>query len=454
LDQVALDPTVLLFATGATLLSVLVFGVTPALQGSRADLMDLLRTGGGTASEKTRRWRNGLVAAQLALAMVLLVGAGLLIGSFLRMNSVDPGFDPERVLLVELSLPADRYPEMSPQVGEGYREILRALEEVPGVSAAGATMASPISGLRPANFLARADRSGNEEDFLSIRFRPVTPGFFRAMGMPVHAGAVFDELQTDAVMTAALAGEEAPIPIVVSQSLADRLWPEGRAVGETVIWGQPGGAPMTVVAVVGDLLDLSFPMDPEPTAYLPHRFVAWPTMTLVIRSIGEPPTIAPRVREAIWSVDRSLPVSTATLMDEALGGALAAPRLNMFLLGLFSASALLLAAVALYGITAFSVARRTREIGVRLALGAPKGEVVGMVLRGGLGLVLLGALAGLAGSLLLTRFMESLLFGVVATDGPTYVAVTAILVAVTLFAALIPALRALRVDPTIALRAE
>jgi predicted permease len=454
LEQVGMDGTVLSFTLAATLLSALVFGVAPALQGSRADLMGLLRTGGKIVSRRARRLRDGLVASQLALATVLLVGAGLLAGSFVRMISVDPGFDADGVLLIPLSLPGDRYPEMSPQVAEGYREILRSVEAVPGVTAAGVTMASPISGNRPGNFLARADQSAEREDFLPIQFRPVTPGFFSAMQMPVHAGALFDELQVDALISAASSGEQVAVPIVVSQSLADRLFPERSAVGETVIWNQPGGAPMSIEAVVGDALDLSFPGDPDPMAYLPHRFVAWPAMTLVLRVAGDPASATPLVREAIWSFDRSLPVPQATLMEDALNGALSAPRLNMLLMGIFAVSALLLASVALYGITAFTVARRAREIGVRMAMGAPKAEVLGMVLKRGLALVVVGAGAGLMGAVFLTRFMESLLFGMASTDAITYGAVTIILGSITLVAAWLPARRALRVDPTIALRAD
>jgi putative ABC transport system permease protein len=454
LDQVSLDATVLAFATGATLLSALTFGLTPALQGSRVDLMDLLRSGTHMVSVRSRRLRDGLVATQLALAMILLVGAGLLATSFLRMSSVGPGFDPDGVLLVQLSLPADRYPEMSPEVGDGYREIVRAIEAVPGVTAAGATMASPISGNRPSNFVARSDQAGDQEDFLPIQFRAVTPGFFAAMGVPIEAGTVFDEVQTDALMAAALAGEPVAIPTVISRSLANRLWPEGDPVGETLIWGQPGGTSMSVSGVAGDLRDLSFPMDPAPTVYLPHRFVAWPTMTLVIRVAGSPAATTAAVREAVWSVDRTLPVPQPSLMRDAMAGALAAPRLNMLLLAIFSGSALLLAAVALYGVTAFAVSRRTREIGVRVALGAPKREVMGMALRRGFALVLVGAGMGLVGAALLTRFMESLLFGVGALDAFTYGGVAGLLGAVSLVATILPARKALKVDPTIALQAE
>jgi putative ABC transport system permease protein len=454
LEQVGLDGTVLSFTVAATLLSTLVFGVAPALQGSRADLMELLRTGGMMAGGRTRRLRDGLVASQMAIATVLLVGAGLLAGSFVRMVTVDPGFDADGVLLIPLSLPGDRYPEMSPQVAEGYREILRAVEAVPGVTAAGVTMASPITGNRPANFVARADQSGEQEDFLPIRFRPVTPGFFAAMGLPVHAGVPFNELEVDALISAALAGEQVAVPIVVSQDLADRLFPDGRVVGETVIWNQPGGTPMSIEAVVGDALDLSFPGDAGPTAYLPHGFVPWPAMTLVLRVAGDPALATPLIREAVWSFDPSLPVPQATLMEDALRGAISAPRLNMLLMAIFALSALLLASVALYGITAFAVARRTREIGVRLAMGAPKSQVMGMVLKRGLALVILGAGAGLVGAVLLSRFLESLLFEIGPTDAATYGAVSLILGSITLLAAWFPARRALRVDPTIALQAE
>jgi len=454
LEQVGLDGTVLSLTVGVMLLSALVLGVAPALQGSRADLIGLLRTGGEMVSGRTRRLRDGLVACQLALATVLLVGAGLLAGSFVRMSAVDPGFDADGVLLIPLSLPGDRYPEMSPQVADGYREILQAVKAVPGVTAAGVTMASPISGNRPANFLARADQSSDQEDFLPIQFRPVTPGFFSAMGTPIRAGAPFDELQVDALMSAASTGQQVTVPIVISQSLADRLFPGGSAVGRTVVWNQPGGAPMSIEAVVGDVLDLSFPGDPAPMAYLPHRFVAWPSMTLVLRVAGDPASATPLVREAIWSVDRSLPVPPATLMKDALNGALSTPRLNMLLVGIFAVSALLLASVALYGITAFGVAQRTREIGVRMAMGAPKAQVIRMVLGRGLALVVLGAGAGLAGAAILTRFMASLLFGVEPTDPTTYGAILLILGSITLLAVWLPARRAMRVDPTVALQAE
>ena len=454
LDQVTLDRTVLLFASAATILSALVFGVAPALQGSRADLMDLLRTGGRMASLRTRRFRQALVAGQLALAMILLIGAGLLVNSFMQMAAVDPGFESENLLMVQLSLPADRYPEMSPQVNDAYRSIISALENTPGISAAGATMASAISGARPANFVARADRSAAQEDFVPVGFRPVTPGFFRAMGIPLQAGELFEDLQTDALMEGALAGDEVQIPMVVSQSLAALLWPERDPVGESVIWNQPGGSPMYVAAVVGDVRDLSFPMDARPSLYLPHRFVAWPSMTLVIRTTGSPGSVAGLVREAVWSVDPALPVPEITVMENALGGALAAPRLNMVLLGIFSGSALLLAAVALYGITAFSVSRRSREIGVRLALGAPKAEVVGMVMKGAAVLIALGGTVGLAGAFLLSRFLESLLFGVGTTDFLTYGVVTVVLAMVTLMATLLPARKALKINPTAALQAD
>jgi predicted permease len=454
LDEISIDRTVLIFCTLAGLVSALVFGMAPALQGSKSDLMDLLRAGGRMADQGSQRLRDGLVAGQLALAMVLLVGAGLLISSFWRMTSADPGFDPERVLLVEVSLPGAQYPEMSPQVGAAFRQILMALESGPGVMSAGATMASPITGNRPANFVARSDQASEAEDFLPIQFRPVTPGFFEAMGLPLLRGGTFDELQVDAVMAATLAGEEAMVPAVLSRTLADRLWPEEDPVGKTMIWNQPGGAPMQVVGVVGDARDLSFPMDPDPMAYIPHTFVAWPTMTLVVQANGDLPTVANQVREAIWSLDPALPVPDLVRMETALDSALAAPRLNMIMMALFSASALLLAGIALYGITSFAVGRRTREIGVRMALGAPKREVARMVLARGIRLVVVGASAGLVGAVLLSRFLDALLFEVAAVDVLIYSVVTLLLGSVMMIATLLPVRRALKVDPTIALQAD
>ena len=211
---------------------------------------------------------------------------------------------------------------------------------------------------------------------------------------------------------------------------------------------------MQVVAVVGDARDLSFPQDSDYMGYLPHTFAAWPTMTLVVRSSGDPATVAGQVREAIWALDPSLPVPEILRMETALASALAAPRLNVALMGIFSLSALLLASIALYGITAFSVGRRVREIGVRMALGAPKRDLAGMVIWKGIRLVLFGGAVGLAGAVFLSRFLESLLCGVGTVDTPTYVAVSLLLGGVMMVATLLPVRRALRVDPTIALDAE
>jgi ABC-type antimicrobial peptide transport system permease subunit len=265
---------------------------------------------------------------------------------------------------------------------------------------------------------------------------------------------VFTEVEADAAVQASGDGVQAPVPVVIGRSLAESLWPEGDPVGRSIVWSQPGGTLMTVVGVVGDIRDLTFPMDPEPAVYLPHRLVAWPTMSLVIRAQGDPALVARQAREAIWSVDGTLPVPEMQLLDEILGAALAGPRLNLILMGVFSLSALLLAAVGLYGLTAFSVARQTREIGVRLALGAPGSGVLRLILRKGLKLALAGTMLGLVGALILTRFMENLLFGVRPMNAPTYLAAALVLGSVTVVAALIPARRALKVDPASSLQAE
>ena len=315
-------------------------------------------------------------------------------------------------------------------------------------------MASPISGARPANFVARSDQASEAEDFVPISFRPVTPGFFEAMDIDVLRGSPFDEVQVVAIMAALSEGQEALVPFVASRNLADRLWPGEDPVGRTLIWNQPGGAPMQVVAVVGDARDLSFPYDPDFMGYLPHTFVAWPTMSLVVRSSGDPATVAAQVREAVWGLDPSLPVPEILRMETALDGALAAPRLNVVLMVIFSGSALLLASIALYGITAFTVGRRTREIGVRMALGAPKRDVAGMILWKGVRLLMIGGSLGLVGSVFLSQFLESLLFGVGTVDTLTYAVVTLLLGGVMTVATLLPVWRALRVDPTIALHAD
>jgi putative ABC transport system permease protein len=451
---VTLDWTVLGFAIGATGLSALIFGSAPALNGVRVRLMAALRVGHPSADTAGRRLRSGLVIGQLALATVLLVGAGLLVNSFLRMAAVDPGFDTADLMIVELSAPADRYPEMSEATYGLYRDLVESVESVPGVLAAGATMTSPISSTRPSNFVSRSDQATEREDFVQVRWRAVTSGLFDALGVPMLAGRTFTTADTDAAMEAATAGGEVSVPVVLSRSLAERLWPEGDAVGRSVVWGEPGGPEMRVVGIVGDVRDLTFPFDPEPAIYLPHRMVSWPTMTLIVRSGGPGPGLTRQIREAVWAVDDALPIPDIRRMDDILSGALAGPRLNLILLAVFALSALLLAAVGLYGLTALTVASRSREIGVRLALGAPRTGVLGMIVGQGLKLALLGTSLGLLGAAAFTRFMGTLLFGVQPLNPPTFAGVALTLAAVTLAAAYVPARRALKVDPASSLQAD
>jgi hypothetical protein len=315
-------------------------------------------------------------------------------------------------------------------------------------------MASPISDTRPSNLVARSDRASEQDDFLQVRWRAVTPGMFEALGAPLLSGRIFNASDADAAMAAASSGGDVSVPVVMSRSLARRLWPEGDVVGRSIVWSEPGGTEMRVVGTVADVRDLTFPYDPEPAIYLPHRMAAWPTMTLMVRTDGDATEVARQVRQAIWAVDDALPVPEMSVMAETLNGALARPRLNLILLGVFALSALLLAAVGLYGITAFAVASRSREIGVRLALGAQGRGVMALILSHGLKLAALGLVLGLAGASLLTRFMENLLFGVEPLNAPTFFGVAMVLAGVTLAAAYVPARRALGVDPASSLQAE
>ena len=443
LDEVALDGRVLAFTLGIALVTGLLFGLAPALQASRADLHALLQQGGRAAMAAGRRLRDGLVVGELALAMMLLIGAGLMIGSFLRLQRVDTGFDPDGVLTVRLDLPPDEYPDDRRRIF--FPEVLQRIAALPGVRAAGATNAAPFGGFRPNNTIAVEGREPQKEgEFLSADWRAVTPGFFRSMSIPLLRGRLFTEADREGSLNV----------IIISKSLAESLWPGENPVGRRIIWGPPNGDPWTVAGVVGDIRDMEIERAPRSVIFLPWQQVPWAQMTLTIKTAGDVPGLAAAIHREIRALDGDLPIPEILPLRQSVAGAVDGPRFRMFLFALFAAAALTLAVTGVYGVMTFAVAQRTREIGVRLALGARPWSVVGLVLRRGLVLTLLGIGLGWAGAFALTRFLASLLYGTAPTDATTFAAVAILLAGVATAAGYFPASRAAAIDPRLAFSAE
>jgi predicted permease len=456
LNEVTVDRTVVLITVLITVIAGLICGAAPAFQASSDDAEQALRGGERIVAGGSRKVQDALVVCQLALAVVLLVGAGLLTNSFVRLLDVDPGFDARHILAVEIALTEDRYPQLSPRVSAFYRETLEKVAAIPGVAAAGASTVSPISINRPSNFVGIKGHTVDQSDLIPIQWRAVTAGFFEAMGSRLLSGRFFDMREEFSEPSPFLTQvEDAHFNAVIGESLANRLWPSGGAVGQQLVWSTPNGPAVTVVGVVSDFRDVTFPTDPRPTVFLPHSVAPMPTMTVLLNVSGDPSSVAAAVRSAIWNVDDDVPVPPLRSLQETIdAAALSGPRLNAVLVGLFAAAALGLAALGIYAVTAFSVARRKREIGVRMALGAAPGRIIGITLTSGTRLIVFGTAAGLLGAFGLSRFLGSLLYEINPSDPFTYAIVTLVLVFVASAANYLPARRATKIDPRVAFVSE
>ncbi len=443
LDEVSLDARVLVFALFTALVTGLLFGLAPALQASRSDLYALLQQGGRAALAAGRRLRDALVVGELAMAMMLLIGAGLMIGSFLRLQRSDTGFVLDDVLTVQLELPEQEYPEERRSVF--FSEVLARISGLPGVRAAGATNAAPFGSFHPSiDFTVEGRAPQGREDFLSADWRSVTPGFFRALSIPPRRGRLLNETDRKGALDV----------VVITQTMADRLWPGEDPVGRRIHWGGLDGGALTIVGVVADVRDLDIDQEARQILFLPYQQIPWPQMTLTIKTAGPQAGLAAAIRREIRAVDGDLPIPEIQPLRQSLSNAVAAPRFRMFLFATFAAVALLLATIGVYGVMTFAVAQRTREIGVRLALGARPWSVVRMVLRRGLLLTLLGIALGWTGAFALTRFLASLLYGTAPTDGATFAAVALLLAGVATAAGYLPARRAAAIDPRLAFSAD
>jgi predicted permease len=449
---VQLDATVVLFTLVLAIVTTLLFGLVPAIRSLRINLVDSLREGNqqATLGGRRQRLRNGLVAAEVALAVILVIGAGLMIRSLSALGQIDLGFDPQRVLTMRVSVPSARY-DTPPKIVEFYRQMIERVRAVNGVEHAGIVRVLPLAtsigdyGLDVEGFEEGPGRNAKGD------WQIVSDGAFEAMGTRLMRGRWFTSAErTDSQLVA-----------VINETMARTYWKDGSAVGGRIRVGNPRNPWVNVVGIVADERHNGVTGVVKEKFYIPHS--QWHVVTggnaisnvfVVARTAGDPLAIAGTLRNEIRQMDPNLPVANIRPMSDVVSTALATPRLTGFLLGSFAAIALVLAAVGIYGVLSYLVSQRTHEIGIRLAIGADRMQVLTMILRQGVTLALLGIVVGLVGAFALTRVMQSLLYQVTANDPVTFMVVPVALVIVAAMASYLPALRATRVSPVRALRMD
>ncbi len=443
--QLGINVPVLLFTLGISIFSGLVFGLAPALQVSKPNLNDALKDGARQVSGSSHRLRSSLVVFEVALSLVLLVGAGLSIRSFLYLVKTSPGFNPDNVLTMRILLPWGKYPE-EPKRAALYHDLLQRVKAVPGVESAAFVNYLPLGGSNSSDdYLVEGDpvpQPGREN---SGRYRVATPDYFQTMRIPIIRGRGFSEQDK--------AGTQ-PV-VIVNETMARKHWSVQDAIGKRIRFnGPPEKNPwMEIVGVVEDVThELNLAVTPE--YYLPHAQDPWNAMALVARTTVDPTSIAGQIRQQVWTIDKDLPAYEVRSMNEVWGLAASMYSFSSVTLGFFAVIALLLASLGIYGVMAFAVSQRTQELGIRMALGATTSDVLKLVVKHGMKLALLGIGIGLVGAWALTRFMKALLVGVEATDLLTFAVVSGCLSIAALLACYLPARRATKVDPLVALRYE
>jgi putative ABC transport system permease protein len=449
IQDINLDYFVLGFTVVISLLTGIIFGFAPAWQISKVDIQETLKESsrGAAGSLKRNRLRSLLVVTEVALSLVLLVGAGLLFRSFLQLQAVKTGFSPEQVLTMRLSPSGANFRE-DEQYSRFYNQVAQHIATISGVEAVGAINTLPLSKGPTTAIWIEGRPLLPVDQWPSVNYRNVTPDYFRALNIPVLQGRAFDERDTST----------APLVALINQAAADRDFAGENPVGKRFNTGgrDRNNQPiwLEIVGVVGDIRSLELNSEPTPEIYSASAQDAFGNMSFAIRTSVEPASLAAAVRQAVQEVDKAQPVSEVRTMEAMVSESITQPRFNMVLLGIFGALALFLSAAGIYGVISYSATQRTHEIGIRMALGARPSEILQMVVGQGLKLVLLGVGIGLVAVFLLTRLMKSLLFGVSATDPLTFVMVSLALTAVAIVACLVPALRAAKTDPMVALHYE
>ena len=439
-SAIRIDGAVLLYALGVSMLAGILFGLLPALRATSANLQGMLRAGSrGSVGAAGGRLRGGLVVAEVALAVILVIGAGLAAKSFARLLDVDPGFQPANLLALKLST-ADERTDGDKFPGY-YHALLDAVARVPGVQIVGAAKNFPLrgSGEFRAPVIIPGSSGGTGDRSVRLPVMHVSADYFRAMGIPLRAGRTFTPADRDS----------SPPVWIVNDAFVQKYWPGENAVGKTVKLGQ---TPIHIIGVIGDVRQISLTEPAEPTAYIHYLQNRRSGLSMAIRVTGDPINYVKPVREAIWSVHKDQTITSIETMSDIVGGTIARPRLLASLLVLFGLMGLSLGALGIYGVLAYSVSQRRQEIGVRVALGATPRSVLGFIVRQGMTLAIVGVVLGVIGALMLTRAMATVLYEVRATDLTTFAAVVVVLLATALIASWLPARRALRIDPVQALR--
>jgi predicted permease len=451
LEKPHVDGPVLLFALLVSILTGILFGLAPAVVSTRSEIVDQLKKGSAAvAGGAGRGWlRGALAVAEISLALMVLIGAGLLMKSFYRVLSVDLGFVPEHVLTLSLNLTNSRYPKAEEKL-TFFSEVLRRVESLPGVRSAALADSLPLTHYQARMMITPpwlANKAGNSpfSNIVQMSRIAASPAYFYTLGIPLLKGRTFT----------AADDQQAPKVAVINQTLAQHLWPGEDPLGRDIPVPGPGGrSGIKVIGVVGNTHHNGPGQDVESEVYVPSLQEPENNMQLAVRTAADPASIARAVRHEVASVDPDQPITGMATLEQTLSESVAPRRFNMLLFGIFAAIALALSTVGVYGVVSYSVTQRTNEIGIRMALGAEKRDVVRMVVGQGLKLALIGLVIGVAGALALTRFLANLLYGVRPTDPITFVAVSLILITVALAACYIPARRASKVDPMVALRYE
>jgi putative ABC transport system permease protein len=449
LDAVGIDRWVLLFTLGVSVATGLVFGILPALGASKLNLNELMKEGGRSGSEgsRGRRLRSLLAVGEIALSLLLLIGAGLLVKSFLRLQDVNPGYNPANVLTAEVAPPASRYKE-NQQIITFYDQLLEQLSHQPGVQSVGLTTAPPLSGGGDVlAFSVEGHQVAQNERTPDAESRVINPDYFRTMEIPLLRGRVFNERDNT----------DAPFAVVISDSLARRYFRNEDPLGKRVTFGDPGAKDVRwygIVGVVGDVRQADLADQPYEQIYRSYRQTPRRGETVVVRTAGDPIAFVETLRSQVKAVDPQQNLYNVRTAETVVAESIARPRFNMLLITIFAIVALLLAAVGIYGVISYTVSQRTQEIGIRMALGARPADVFKMVVGQGLLLAVIGVGAGLIASFAAMRLLVTLLYGVRPNDFVTFAGVSALLTLIVVLASYVPARRATKVDPLVALRYE
>jgi putative ABC transport system permease protein len=445
MQTIGIDLYVLGFTLLLSVVTGFLFGLAPVLQIRKASFNAALKEGGWGSTDGGRRslGRRSLVVSEVALALMLLIGGGLLVRSFLRLVSVDPGFNPHNVLTMTISLAGSEH-KSGPEKAVFFQQLIDRVNSLPGVKSASAINHLPLAGdIWTLGFTIEGRPLPRPGETQAAAYRIVRPDYFQTMGASLVSGRDFTTRDND----------KSPGVVIVNESLARRYWPNENPLGKRITVAEDGLR--EIVGVVKDAKQHEWAATANPEVYLPHLQVPSPRgMTLVVRTSSDPLALVGPAQNAVWAIDRNLPVSEIMTMDDVVSDAVGPQRFNTILLGLFSAVALILAVVGIYGVLSDSVTARIHEIGVRMALGAQPSDVLKMIVGQGMVLVAIGIVIGLAGAYMLTQLMSSLLYEVSTTDLATFVAIPVVLAAVALGACLVPARRATKVDPLVALRYE